>query len=45
MQKLMQRMVLIRPDVQRVIDRLTDVPVDIAPRFVTAEELTREPRP
>lgn len=44
-QKLMQRMVVIRPDVQRVIDRLTDVPVDIAPRFVTAEELTREPRP
>ncbi|MGQ0836550.1 MAG: dipeptidyl-peptidase 3 family protein [Gammaproteobacteria bacterium] len=39
-QKLMQRMAVIRPDVQRVIDRLTDVPVDIAPRFVTAEQLT-----
>jgi hypothetical protein len=24
-----------------VIDRLTGVPIDIAPRFVTAEELTR----
>jgi hypothetical protein len=40
-QQLMQRMVVIRPQVQGVIDRLKDVPVDIAPRFVTAEELTR----
>ena len=40
-QKLMQRMVVIRPEVRRVIDRLASVPVDIAPRFVTAEELTR----
>jgi hypothetical protein len=39
-QKLMNRMVVVRPEVQRVLDRLTDVPVDIAPRFVTAEELT-----
>ena len=39
---LLDRMVVIRPEVQRVIDRLTDVPVDIAPRFVTAEELTRQ---
>jgi hypothetical protein len=27
--------------VQRVIDNLSSVPVDIAPRLVTAEELTR----
>jgi hypothetical protein len=40
-QKLLQSMVVVRPEVQRVIDRLTGVPVDIAPRFVTAEELTR----
>ncbi len=38
---LLDRMVVIRPEVQRVIDRLNDVPVDIAPRFVTAEELKR----
>jgi hypothetical protein len=29
----------IRPEVQTVLDRLTDVPVDIEPRFVTAEAL------
>jgi hypothetical protein len=39
--KLLERMVVIRPQVQGVIDRLTGVPIDIAPRFVTAEELTR----
>jgi hypothetical protein len=37
---LLDRMVVIRPEVQRVIDKLTTVPVDIAPRFVTAEELS-----
>jgi hypothetical protein len=41
-QKLLKRMVVVRPEVQRVIDRLTEVPIDIAPRFVTAEELTRQ---
>jgi hypothetical protein len=40
-QKLLQRMVVIRPEVQRVLDELTGVPVDIAPEFVTAAELTR----
>ena len=39
--QLLDRMVVIRPEVQRVIDRLTNVPVDIAPKFVTADELTR----
>jgi hypothetical protein len=39
--KLLERMVVIRPQVQSVIERLTGVPIDIAPRFVTAEELTR----
>ena len=38
--ELFGRMVVIRPEVQRVIDQLNTVPVDIAPRFVTAEELT-----
>jgi hypothetical protein len=37
---LLERQGVVRPEVQRVLDRLSDVPVDIAPRFVTAEELT-----
>jgi hypothetical protein len=41
-QKLMKSKVTVRPEVQRVIDKLSGVPVDIAPRLVTAEELTRQ---
>jgi hypothetical protein len=37
---LLERMVVIRPEVKRLLDRLTDIPVDISPRFVTADELT-----
>jgi hypothetical protein len=33
---------VVRPEVQRVLDKLGAVPVDIEPRFVTAEELTRK---
>jgi hypothetical protein len=40
---LLERLAVLRPPVQRVIDRLQGVPVDIAPRFVTAEQLTRRP--
>src|SRR5262245_562227 len=36
---LLERMVGVRPEAQRLIDRLADVPVDIAPRYVTADEL------
>jgi tetratricopeptide (TPR) repeat protein len=36
---LIERQGVVRPEVQRVLDRLTDVPVDIAPRFKTAEDL------
>ncbi|MGE3840413.1 MAG: hypothetical protein AB7I50_02380 [Vicinamibacterales bacterium] len=36
---LMQRFAVVRPDVQRLLDRLQAVPVDIEPRYVTAEEL------
>jgi Peptidase family M49 len=36
---LIERQGVVRPEVQRVLDRLTDVPVDIAPRFKTADEL------
>jgi hypothetical protein len=32
---------VIRPETQKVLDRLSDVPVDIAPRFTTAEQLLR----
>jgi len=37
--QLMATMGIIRPQTQRVLDRLTNVPVDIEPRFVTAEAL------
>jgi hypothetical protein len=40
--QLFERMVVIRPQVQHVIDRLATVPVDIAPKFTTAAELTKE---
>jgi hypothetical protein len=32
---------VIRPETKRVLDRLMDVPVDIEPRFTTAEQLLR----
>ncbi len=35
-----RRLGVVRPEVQRVLDRLKDVPVDIEPRFTTAEKLT-----
>ncbi|MBZ4421095.1 hypothetical protein [Myxococcus sp. RHSTA-1-4] len=38
---LLAKMGVVRPPVQRVLERLKDVPVDIAPRYVTAEELAR----
>lgn len=41
-QQLLSRMAVIRPEVQRVLDRLSNVPVDIDPRYVTAEKLVAE---
>jgi hypothetical protein len=38
-QALLARMGVVRPEVRRALDRLDAVPVDIAPRFVTAEGL------
>jgi hypothetical protein len=35
---------VIRPEVKKALDRLERVPVDIAPRFVTAEQLLDERR-
>ncbi|MGB5132966.1 MAG: hypothetical protein WBO00_10145 [Steroidobacteraceae bacterium] len=37
--RLVDRLVVIRPEVKTVLDRLTDVPVDIRPHFITAESL------
>ena len=37
--QIIQRLGVVRPPVQAVLDKLTDVPVDIEPRFVTAEQL------
>lgn len=39
---LLQRLGGVRPEVQRVLDRLKDVPVDIEPRYTTAERLLAE---
>jgi len=35
-------MVVIRPEVQRVLDKLKDVPVDIEPNFVTARQIVNK---
>ena len=35
---------VIRPEVQRVLDRLDRIPIDIEPRYVTAERLARNRR-
>jgi hypothetical protein len=37
---ILERLAVVRPEVQRVLDRLSDVPVDVEPRFVTAEALS-----
>jgi hypothetical protein len=36
---LAERLGVVRPQVQRVLDKLTAVPVDIEPRFTTADQL------
>jgi hypothetical protein len=38
--EMLARRAVVRPDVQRVLDRLQAVPVDIEPQFVTADELS-----
>ena len=38
---LIDRLGVVRPEVQVILDRLKDVPVDIEPRFATAESLTQ----
>jgi hypothetical protein len=39
---MLARLSVIRPEVRRALDRLVDVPVDIAPRFTTAAGLMEE---
>ncbi len=39
-----ERMGVVRPSVQKVLDTLMDVPVDIEPQFKTADQLTSRPR-
>ena len=41
--RMLETLAVVRPEVQRALDRLGAVPVDIEPRFVTAAELEREP--
>ncbi|MGE5199811.1 MAG: dipeptidyl-peptidase 3 family protein [Rhodospirillaceae bacterium] len=38
---MFERLAVVRPEVKRALDRLGQVPVDIEPRFVTAEALER----
>jgi len=41
--KKMLEMAVLRPQYQKALDRLSAVPVDIRPIFVTAEQLARSP--
>ncbi len=41
-QQMMKTLGVVRPDVQKLLDRLKGVPVDIEPRFVTAVKLSTE---
>jgi hypothetical protein len=43
--QMLEKLVVVRPSVQAVLDKLKDVPVDIEPRFVTADELLRRSGP
>ena len=37
--RMIETQAVVRPPVQAVLDRLKDVPVDIEPRFATAQQL------
>jgi hypothetical protein len=38
--KMLDTLAVIRPEVRRVLDKLRGIPVDIEPKFVTADEIT-----
>ena len=40
--EMQTRLGVIRPEVQRALDRMKNIPIDIEPRFSTAEQLLRE---
>jgi len=42
--RMIATLAVVRPSVQIVLDRLSDIPVDIESRFVTAEQLLAETR-
>jgi len=42
--RLLDRMGVVRPEMRRVLDKLADIPVDIEPLYVTAEQLAPRPR-
>jgi hypothetical protein len=39
---MLDRLAVVRPEVQKVLDKLAGVPVDIEPKFTTAAELTKK---
>ncbi len=39
---LLDRLGVVRPEVQKALDKMGDIPVDIEPKFTTAEQLLRE---
>ena len=41
--RVLETLGVVRPELRRVLDRLGDVPVDIRPRYVTAESLSAVP--
>jgi len=38
------RLGIVRPEVQKALDKLESIPVDIEPRFISADQLTRQMR-
>jgi hypothetical protein len=39
--QMLEKLGVVRPQVQAVLDKLKDIPVDIEPRFVTADQLLK----
>jgi hypothetical protein len=42
--RILDELGLVRPEMQKALNTLTDIAVDIEPVFVTADELTKEPK-
>ena len=40
--ELLKRLGVVRPEVQKALDKMGNIPVDIEPKFTTAEQLIRE---